>query len=496
VFVNLRTFYTIAFLSGAALPLAFAPFNIWIIAILSPAALLWIWQSYFVWPREAFWSGFFYGLGMFSVGISWVFISIHRYGNTEIPLAVGLTSLLVIGLSLFIAIQGYVLKKFFRGSSTAFLLYGFPSCWVLFEWIRGWIFTGFPWLYLGYTQLTTPLGGYAPIFSVYGVSLAVALNSSLLVALIFGAKKMRITAMTTLILLWGIGFFLHTQQYTTASTRSYTASLIQSNVKPSDKYTQPEPLDSVEKLYGGLTESAWGSDIILWPEGAIPVPLPISKPYIDNLQVMAGIYHSTLISGIINVDQAGHYFNSLIAIGNGSGTYHKQHLLPFGDYVPFQTWLRGFIDFFDLPMSSFSSGPAEQSLLHAGDLLLDPLICYEIAFPTLVRTTLRNANAIITLSEDGWFGESLGPHQHLQIAQMRALETGRYVLRATTSGLTAIIDNKGRITAMAPPFQATALKGSFQSMTGETPWVILGLWPLLILLWAAFIGPRYFSRTA
>jgi len=494
VFVTLRTFYTLALLSGAALPLAFAPFNYWIIGILSPAVLLWVWQTYFIGPREAFWTGFFYGLGLFGVGVSWVFISIHRYGNTEIPLAVGLTSLLIICLSFFIAIQGYLLKKYFRGSNAAFWILGFPSTWVLLEWVRGWLFTGFPWLYLGYTQLETPLVHYAPIASVYGVSFCVALTSGLLITLIFGLKKNRITAGIVLTLLWGTGFLLKTVQYTTPSPRTYTVSLVQSNIKPNDKYSQPEPLSHIQTLYGDLMQaSAWQSDLILWPEGAIPVPLPLSQLYIDQLQTMASIYRTTLISGIINLDNQGHYFNSLITIGDGNGTYHKQHLLPFGDYVPFQTWLRGFIDFFDLPMSSFESGPKQQPLIHANDLLLDPLICYEIAFPDLIRSTLRNANAIITLSEDGWFGASLGPHQHLQIAQMRALETGRYVLRATTSGLTAIINEHGKITAIAPAFEATVLKGTFQSMSGDTPWITLGIWPLLILLVAAFIGPRYYS---
>ena len=493
MFVKLRTFYALALLSGAALPFAFAPFNYWIIGILSPAVLLWIWQTYFIWPREAFWSGFFYGLGLFGVGVSWVFISIHRYGNTEIPLAVGLTSLLILGLSFFIAIQGYVLKKYFRGSNLSFWLCGFPSTWVFLEWIRGWLFTGFPWLYLGYTQLETPLGYYAPLSAVYGVSFAVALTSGLLIALIFGTKKNRIKASIIFVLLWGTGFFLKNVSYTTALPRTYTASLVQSNIKPNDKYSQSEPLSQLETTYGNLMQSAWGSDLILWPEGAIPVPLPLSQPYIDQLQTLANIYHSTLISGMISLDKQGNYFNSLITIGNGSGTYHKQHLLPFGDYVPFESWLRGLINFFDLPMSSFESGSKQQSLIHADDLLLDPLICYEIAFPELIRTTLRNANAIITLSEDGWFGESLGPHQHLQIAQMRALETGRYVLRATTSGLTAIINDQGKIMKIAPPFEATVLQGTFQSRTGDTPWVMLGIWPLLILLIAAFIGPRYYS---
>ncbi len=495
VFVTLRTLNTVAILAGAALPLAFAPCNWWWLAILSPAALLWVWQDAIIFPGQAFSLGLLYGLGMFGVGVSWVFVSIYWYGKTNIPISAGITLLLVLLLASFIATQGYLLKRFFRGSSTTFWLLGFPSSWVLFEWIRGWLFTGFPWLYLGYTQIDSPLSGYAPIFSVYGVSTAVALTSGALITLLNGRRNAKIIACLVLALVWSMGFLLKTQEYTTAYPQPFTVSLVQGNIEPFDKFTQQDPIRSVERSYGTLTQDAWGSDLILWPESAIPEPLPPSQPFVDDLTKVAAEHHSTLITGVQFVNENGEFHNSLIALGDGRGIYHKYHLLPFGDYVPFEQWLRGLIHFFDLPMSSFVPGPEQQNLISAGPLLLDPLICYEIAFPEQVRETLRNANAIITLSEDGWFGSSWGPHQHLQIAQMRALETGRYVLRSTTSGITAIIDPKGNLTATAPQFQATVLKGTFQSMNGETPWVKIGLLPLLISLLLAFVLPGSFKKS-
>lgn len=490
MFFSLRILHLIAFLAGASLPLAFAPHHFWFLAIVSPALLLWVWQNYYLTPGKLFSTGFIYGIGMFGVGVSWVFVSIHDYGNTNIPLAVGITSLLIILLALFIGLQGYLLKYLFKGSLRAFYLMGFPSIWVLLEWLRGWLFTGFPWLYLGYTQINTPLAGYAPILSVYGVSFAVALSSGILIALIRETTKIKCLMVFMLALLWCSGFYLKTFNYAVPLPKTYAASLIQGNIKPFDKFTQQKPILSVEKTYGILTQATWGSDLILWPEGAIPLPLPYSETFVNQLSTVATIHGSTLITGVLTVNQKGQYFNSLIALGNGHGTYHKQHLLPFGDFVPFENILRGTIDFFNLPMSSFIEGPSQQSLISAGDLLLNPLICYEIVFPTLVRNTLRNANVIINLSEDGWFGNSWGPHQHLQIAQMRALETERYVLRATTSGISAIINTKGALVQIAPQFEAIALKGSFQAMTGNTPWVKIGPWPFLCFLIACFTLPR------
>lgn len=485
--------FILSILAGAILPGAFAPHHLWLLAIISPAILLWVWQKNKT-AREAFMCGLGYGLGMFGVGVSWVFVSIHRFGNTNIPLAVLITSLLVILLALFIATQGYVLKRFFRGNATAFCLLGFPSSWVLFEWIRSWLFTGFPWLYLGYSQLETPLSGYAPIMSVYGVSTAVSLTSGAIITLLMGEKKIKAFSSILIILIWGTGYLFQHHDFTQTNPKAYTVSLVQGNIKPFDKFTSENPIGSTEKTYGKLTQKEWGADLILWPESAIPLPLPYSKPYIDQLQKRALSHHSTLITGIQVINSNEEYHNSLIALGEGNGIYHKYHLLPFGDFLPFDHWLRGLIGFFDLPMSSFTAGPTQQPLITAGDLKLVPLICYEIAFPELLRDTIRNADAIITLSEDGWFGESWGPHQHLEIAQMRALETGRYVLRATTSGITAIIDSKGKLAATIPQFEATVLKGKFHSMTGETPWVKIGLWPLLVLLLICFILPGGFNR--
>lgn len=484
--------WIVAFLAGGLLPFAFAPFELWPLALISPYILLRIWEK--APPLDAALQGFVYGLGVFGIGVSWVFVSIHHFGNTPVFLAALLTTIFVAILALFPALQGYALKRFFKQPRATLWLIGFPAGWVLFEWLRSWLFTGFPWIYLGYSQLETPLAGFAPILSVYGVSLAVALTCGALFTIVKGSPLLKISSLILLGAMWSGGQILKNQTYTTAGPHPFTVSLIQGNISPLDKFGQNEAAPNTEKTYLALTEPYWGSDLILWPESALPLPLPYAQDFINQLNALAQTKQSTLVTGLQVMNTKSEYYNSLIALGNGHGMYHKHHLVPFGDFLPFENWLRGLIHFFDLPMSSFMSGSKNQSLITAGTLKLEPLICYEIAFPELVRDGLKDADAIITLSEDGWFGDSLGPHQHLQIAQFRALETGRWVLRATTSGITAIIDDKGRISASIPQFQATVLKSTFQAMHGKTPWVKIGLWPLIIVLLLCYIFPVFLKR--
>ncbi len=520
-------------IAGALLPFAFAPFHFWPLAILSPAYLLWVWSHSrldpFVCfktkylnsePKRAFLTGFIYGLGLFGVGVSWVFVSIHQFGNTDAPLAVFLTFVMICLLALLTGIQGYLLKRFFKGSKTALCLLGFPCLWVFFEWFRSIYFTGFPWLFLGYTQLSTPLSGYAPICSVYAVSLAVVISSGAVVLLLTNLSSYhpyrnaqsnilantytntngntsgnKILALIILLAIWGGGELLKHQTFTKTLPEEYTVSLVQGNVLPLDKFAQADPIQAARNVYVALTEKHWNSHLIIWPENAIAYPLPMVEPFINELKNITQANKSTLITGLQTIMQHRDYYNSMLAIGEGSGIYHKRHLVPFGDYLPFEEYLRGLIRFFDIPMSSFLAGPHQQELLKAGNLNIAPLICYEIAFPELVRETTKNANVIVTISEDGWFGNSFGPHQHFEIVRMRALETGRPLLRSTTSGISAIINSKGEVLAVSPQFQALVLKGTFQAVQAEaqTPWMKYGLLPLFILLLAGFFLPGRFG---
>lgn len=477
--------YLYAFIAGALLPLAFAPHQLWPLAFISPTVLLWLWKE--VPPKTAAILGFIFGLGFFGVGVSWVFISIHDFGNTDAPLAVFITLLFITILALFTALNGYLLKYLFPKPNQNTWLIGFPISWVLLEWVRSWLFTGFPWLYLGYTQIDTVLGNIAPILSVYGVSLAILFCCGSIIALIYGNKPQRILPACIILLAFGTGYLLQKHSnWTEREGPVKTVSLIQGNINPLQKFS-PSEIAKTEAIYNSLTESIWWTDFIIWPESAVPTPLPYSQDYIKQLDQAAKDHDGNLIVGVQVMTSDHLYYNSMIALGkDGQGVYHKHHLVPFGDYLPFDFILRGLINFFNLPMSDFSAASDDQSLLSAGFLRIEPLICYEIAFPELVRNSLRDAHVIVNISEDGWFGSSWGPHQHLQIARMRAKETGRQVLRATTSGISAIIDTQGKIVSKAPQFEATTLNGEFQGMIGDTPWVKMGIWPFLIVMILAF----------
>lgn len=482
--------YLTCIMAGALLPFAFAPFHYWPLSLLSPLILLWRLQKSN--PLQAFWQSLFFGLGFFGLGVSWVFVSIHYFGNTDVPLAVFLTFLFVFVLSLFLAVQGYLLKRFFKGSPLSFCLLGFPCIWVLFEWLRTVLFGGFPWAFLGYAVLETPLRGIAPFLSVYGVSWLILLSCGALLALLQEKGWTKTLMLVLLAVIWLGSEGLSYLKFTQPISRNYRVAMIQGNIPPLDKFSAENPVQSIEDSYGHLTNEHWNNDLILWPENAISFPLPYAASYVAKLKTRAEAYGSNLITGIQTRVNHQDYYNSLIMLGTSAGIYHKKHLVPFGEFLPFDKYLRGLINFFDIPMSNFIEGPENQPLLKMDDnkIKIAPLICYEIAYPELVRTSLKDANVIVTLSEDGWFGKSLGPHQHLQIAQMRALETGRYVLRATTSGISAIIRPDGSIAERSPQFEANVLSGQFEAREGNTPWMMIGIWPLLILCLLGFLIPK------
>lgn len=551
-------------IAGACLPLAFAPLNLWPVAIVSLAVLFQSWLRCSVW--QAFWLGLCFGIGFFGIGVSWVFVSIHDYGYTAAPLAALITILFVAFLALIPASNGVILRCLAARSNNQnkqnidrrrvyWLLCCCPASYVLLEWLRSWLLTGFPWLLLGDSQLDAPLAGYAPIVGVYGVSLLIAFSASILVLIWeqyasnmgvakhsrglqgewYSAAKL-ISSLSWLILLaalWSSGQFLQVINWSHAGLKNFelgnstltaqheptthTVSLVQGNLTPDNKFLLDQPFETVWNNYALPSFNYPDSELIIWPENSLPVPLPYAKQFIAQLDQIFKQRQQTLIVGLpielppanftdlskadlsqldlnqteLNKDKADKiganpsHYNSLIVLGNSSGRYDKQHLVPFGEYLPFDKQLRGLINFFDLPMSNFKPGASRQNQqplrLNLNSSKLLPLICYEIAFPQQVRNAVKQqaATAILTISEDGWFGDSFGPQQHLAIARMRALENGRYVIRSTTSGISAIINAKGKIVARSPQFKPYVLTGQFINYSGITPWTKYGQWPLL-----------------
>jgi apolipoprotein N-acyltransferase len=467
----------LALAGGGLLPLAFAPFELAPLALIGPALLLWVWQHGE--PRRGLWRGWLFGLGMFGVGTSWVHVSIHEYGHTGLPLSIALTALLVAYLALFPAALGFGFRRLFPNPGHWANLAAFPAAWTLFEGLRGWLFTGFPWLDLGYSQLGWPLSGLAPVLGVAGVSWALALSAALGLALLqHRAARVRAALLAAFALLWGSAAGLGQVAWTQAVGVPLRVALLQGNI-PQDLKWAPEQRRETVKLYLRLTFENEQRDLVVWPETALPVYRHQAEEMLADLDADLRKSDTAALIGMPTMDPDGkRYYNSLLALGTGQGLYHKRHLVPFGEYLPLDHLLRGLINFFSLPMSDFSAGVRRQPPLRVKGIPIAPSICYEVAYPEEVRDWLPAAQMLVSVSNDAWFGHSIGPFQHLQIAQMRALEGGRYLLRATNTGLTAIIDERGELRAQAPQFAVAALPGEAQPRVGATPFVRWGATPV------------------
>jgi apolipoprotein N-acyltransferase len=465
-------------LAGALVTLSLAPFNFWPAGIASCILLAHLLSNCS--PGQALWRGWLFGLGLFGTGASWVYVSIHVYGHTNIPLAAFLTGLFCGGLALLHGAFAWCYAHFVRDLPGGMLL-GFPALWVLFEWLRSWLFTGFPWLYLGYGHVDTWIAGWAPVVGVYGLSFICALTASCLYLAWRSRQRMSWAtyAVITATLWLGGGQLKSIQWVAPASEEPLSVALYQPNIPQEKKWDRSWYRPILEK-YRAAMEPLYGTDIVVWPESAIPNYYQLSHEFLDPIAVQAADSETTLITGIPFREKAsGDYFNSIVALGLGDGVYHKQRLVPFGEYLPLEEQLRGLINFFDLPMSNFAAGPALQQPLRAGAYRIAPFICYEVVYPDLVARNAAGANLLITISNDSWFGRSIGPLQHLQMAQMRALENGRYMIRGTNNGISAIIDEHGKIRAQTRQFVETTLHSEVQLLLGNTPFSRLGSLPVI-----------------
>ena len=485
------TGHLLAVIAGALVTPSLAPFNLWPLGIASTALLVWLLSD--LTPKQAASRGWFYGFGLFGVGTSWVYVSIHVYGYAPIPLAAFLTLIFSAGLGIFTSVTFYCYARWVRDCDSGQLL-GFAAVFVLGEWWRSWFLTGFPWLYMGYGHIDTPLAGWAPVGGIYALGFVVALTGAVIS---YGLQRQKIILSHLLMVaaLWLGGFLLNTINWTTPTDQpAIKVAMVQANIPQEVKWRQDQ-YQATLKLYRETSAALWAeNDIVIWPEAAIPAYYQSAKPFLGLMSNKAKQHNTTLITGIPfrEKDPAGntHRYNSIMAFGAGDGLYHKQRLVPFGEYVPLENSLRGLIQFFDMPMSNFSAGAQWQAGIKAGDLTLAPFICYEIVYPGLVTQWLPKADMLITISNDAWFGRSIGPLQHLEMAQMRALESGRYLLRPTGSGVSAIINQRGKILARGDQFTREVISGEALVFGGATPFAITGSWPVLILCMAIIVLAR------
>jgi len=467
-------------LAGVVLVAGYAPFGILVATIAALYALLWLLQD--TSPRQGLWRGFLFGCGMFGAGTSWVVISIHEFGHTPLPLAIILTVLLVAYLAFFPAVFGWCMARFRVYKYPFVMLLIAPALWTALEWLRGTLFTGFPWLNIGYTQVDTWLVGYAPVLGVYGIGMLLMFS---VVAIYMSKRNVPLLA-AMLVAVWSGGWAFERVEWATEAGEPLKVSLIQGNVDQNEKF-RPERRAATMSLYEELTLENLDSDLVVWPETAVPAFYHhVADNYISDILKVIRDKDVDLILGVPIKQQAAdseqpRYYNSAIALGQQFEVYHKRHLVPFGEFVPFASVLRVIGGIFNVPLSDFSSGGIQPPLDVAGQKAALS-ICYEIVFGEELAPVAADATLLVNISNDAWFGDSLAPPQHFSMARMRVRETARPLLRSTNTGISAIVDHRGQVTHQVPSFSVQVLRGTLQPMQGKTPYSQFGNTPVLVVL--------------
>jgi len=507
---NLWAKRCMCFVSGFALPFSMAPYNYWMLAIVCPAVLTCMMRGTQS-RRYVFELSLIFGIGMFASGASWVYVSIHDFGFTGVPLAIVLTSLFVLLLASAFTLPFVLFIRIFSGPPVIYAL-SFACLWVFGEWLRSWLFTGFPWLYLGYAHLDSQLASWAPLIGVFGVSFASVLSGTIIFSLILGFLSKHfigsnsfslgksITSCTLILsTLWIPPYFLKNIEWTHAKGEIQSVALMQPNIELYKKWNPIYFSDIFEGLYR-LSDSHWDKDIQIWPEAAIPSVYNSVRSFTDDIDRKAQSSQTNVFSGVLydKVD-SNEVYNSIIGIGTANGTYFKQKLVPFGEYVPFEEQLRGLINFFDLPNSVILRGPFRKKALSAQtklgeNYIVAPYICYEVVYPDFVASLAGDSELMLTISNDAWFGKSSGPLQHFEMVRMRALENQKYMLRSTNTGVSGIIDEKGKVLVVSEQFKETAIEGFVELRQGETPFSKFGSKPILALISFILIITLVLSR--
>ena len=480
----------LAALAGAVSVLGFAPFYLDPLPIATLALLIVLWRRAGG-PRHAMRLGFVFGLGFFLTGVSWVYVSLHDFGAMPALLAAILTFLFCCILACYPAAIGYAYCVLGARSAAATLAV-LPALWSLADWVRGWLFTGFPWIALGYSQVpASPLAGYVPVVGVYGATFASALTAGLLVvacsrrATQFPASPVRPLQRGLGVLLlagvWCGGYLLQQVAWTTPTGAVTSVSLLQGNI-PQEMKWRGDQIGPTLETYRDLVFASKARLIIL-PETALPLFLHEVPPdFLAGLAAHARSNGGDLLIGVPERTDSRDYYNSVLSFGLApTQTYRKSHLVPFGEFVPFKLLFGWFFEVTNIPLLDFTRGADVQQPFAVAGQQVAVDICYEDAFGAEIIRQLPQATLLVNVSNVAWFGRSLAPRQHLQISQARALETGRYMLRATNTGITAIIDPRGRVEKAAPEYRMAEVTGNVQGYSGATPFVRWGNLPIVML---------------
>jgi apolipoprotein N-acyltransferase len=489
--IKFRPEIIISFPLGALTVLGFAPFYLFPVPVFTVALLCHFWRKATT-PTSAAWLGFSFGMGMFGAGVTWIYVSLHDFGGMPMMAAVISLFVLCAYLSLFPALAGWLLKKLNIVMPIVWSLAA-GALWGLSDWLRSILFTGFPWLTLGYSQApSSPLAGYAPIVGVYGISLILVSSAALMCVLLEKELRSRRYAVP-LIAIWITGFGLQHIQWTQPSGERVTVSLLQGNISQDMKWRADQIVNAME-TYGRLALDS-SSRLIITPEISIPLSRgEVPSRYLTELARHARQNDGDILVGMVEVPGDGNeIYNSMFSFGaSANQSYRKHHLVPFGEFIPLKFLFGWVANVF--PLSDLSRGGVDQRPMSLAGQKVAVNICYEDVFGEEIIKQLPEATLLANVSNDAWFGRSIGPRQHLQISQMRALETGRYMLRATNTGVTAIINERGVVLQQAEIFTTTALHGAVQGYAGETPYIRFGnslLFALAGLLMVIALLPRF-----
>ncbi len=475
-----------ALVAGAAHALSFAPLNLpWLQLI--ALAVLFALTTRAARARAAALLGFAFGLGWFGVGVSWVYISMHVYGLMPAPLAGAATLAFCAFLALYPALALGAAQWLVPVAGPRLVLM-LPASWTLAEWLRGTLFTGFPWLASGYAHTDSPLAGLAPVIGMYGVTLAAALVAGALALFALPARQRGVfgyawVAAVFVAIVGGAGL-LRALEWTTPAGPPITVRLVQSNI-PQDTKFGPEGLQRAFDEHWALMQGP-PVDLIALPESVFPVPLQVVPPaFLEAFESFSRTANAALVFGVFLEPEPGAYFNSAVGLAPGApqlARYSKRHLVPFGEFIP--TGFRWFVDLMQMPIGDQQHGDAVQAPMPLAGQHVAVNICYEDLFGELIIDAWKADAAptmMLNMSNLAWFRNSLALPQHLQISRMRALETQHPMLRATNTGATAIIDSRGRVTDALPFLTAGALDGRVQGVQGITPYIRWGNLPALLL---------------
>lgn len=496
----------ISLILGAIAVFSYAPFSIWPIAFISFSGLLLLVNKKTV--KQAALIGFIWGIGYFSAGVHWIYVSIKQYGDLPLPLAIIILGLLISYLAIYPMIFTILLRllnKYCPPYSFKQLALLAPLIWQLTEFIRGTLLNGFAWLQFGYSQLDAPLGGLFPILGINGVNLVFSFCCGLLSYLIYQLaihlkyhqviiKSHLYSAICTILVLFFASYWFKTVNWTQIDTsRQADITLVQGNIQQSLRWNK-EQLNQTLDIYSQLTEQyIKQSDIIIWPEAAITDLELNQQSYLRALDQMAIENNTTIAVGILDLTKKQddyQIYNALIVLGDSkpyqyptTNRYLKHHLVPFGEYTPFESLLKPIAELLNIPMSSMSPGPTVQQPLMMKQFKFTTVICYEVILSDLIwQNFTEDTDFLLTVSNDAWFGNSIGPWQHLQMARARALEFGRTLLRSTNNGITTVISPQGLIEKQIPQFEIGALSTQLNPSTGLTPYAKWGNYPYYVLL--------------